>query len=167
MRKKSSIYLTSFLLCANILTVASVYIRFGRENMLLYFYEILQSIMKEKHLSIPAVARLSGLPDSTIRSILARKNRTVALEVAFKLAKGLDVSLEELNGEPRAALADTFPGERERARESEGAVSDRTQGAAELSTARKRLLKKVGELDEGELSAVSAFIKYLGEAKRE
>lgn len=52
-----------------------------------------------KNLSIPDVARMSGLPDSTIRSIISRKNKTVALEVAFKLAKGLNVSLEELNGE--------------------------------------------------------------------
>lgn len=65
----------------------------------MHFYEILQSIMKQKNLSIPDVARLSGLPDSTIRSILSRKNKTVALEVAFKLSRGLNISLEELNGE--------------------------------------------------------------------
>ncbi len=65
----------------------------------MYFYEILQTIMQEKNLKIPDVARLSDLPDSTIRSIISRKNKTVALEVAFKLSKGLNVSLEELNGE--------------------------------------------------------------------
>ena len=65
----------------------------------MYFYEILKSIMNEKNLSIPDVARLSGLPDSTIRSMLTRKNKTVALEVAFKLSRGLNVSLEQLNGE--------------------------------------------------------------------
>lgn len=65
----------------------------------MYFYEILQEIMDEKSLSIPDVARLSGLTDSTIRSIINRKNKTVALEVAFKLSKGLNVSLERLNGE--------------------------------------------------------------------
>ena len=64
----------------------------------MYFYEILQSIMQERNLSIPDVARLSGLPDSTIRSILTRKNKTVALEVAFKLEKELNVSVAELNG---------------------------------------------------------------------
>lgn len=65
----------------------------------MYFYEILQSIMNEKKLKIPDVARMCGLPDSTIRSIINRKNKTVALEVAFKLSKGLNVSLEKLNGE--------------------------------------------------------------------
>ena len=68
----------------------------------MYFYEILQSIMQERNLSIPDVARLSGLPDSTVRSILTRKNKTVALEVAFKLEKGLNVSVAELNGEQSA-----------------------------------------------------------------
>lgn len=63
------------------------------------FYEILQTIMNEKGLNIPDVARLSGLPDSTVRSIITRKNKSVALEVAFKISKGLDVPIERLNGE--------------------------------------------------------------------
>lgn len=65
----------------------------------LYFYEILQSIMVEKGLKIPDVARLTGLTDSTIRSIISRKNKTVALEVAFKISRGLDIPIERLNGE--------------------------------------------------------------------
>lgn len=65
----------------------------------MYFYEILESIMAKKNLSVPEVARLCGLRDSTVRSIISRKNKTIALEVAFKLAKGLNVSIEELNGE--------------------------------------------------------------------
>ncbi|MCI8643976.1 MAG: helix-turn-helix transcriptional regulator [Lachnospiraceae bacterium] len=105
----------------------------------MYFYEILQSIMKQKNLNIPEVARLSGLPDSTIRSIISRKNKTVALEVAFKLAKGLNVSLRELNGEENIIPAD-------------------------ISLERKRLLREVQELPEEKLCAVSAFIKYLKEA---
>lgn len=55
--------------------------------------------MKEKKLTIPEVSRLTGLTDSTIRSIISRKNKTVALEVAFKIAKGLNVPIEELNGD--------------------------------------------------------------------
>ena len=106
----------------------------------MYFYEILQSIMEEKNLSIPDVARLSGLPDSTIRSILSRKNKTVALEVAFKLEKGLNVSVAELNGEQTIIPPD-------------------------ISKERKRLIREVKELPEEKLSAVAAFIKYLKEAK--
>lgn len=62
-------------------------------------YRILLNIMKEKKLSIPEVARICGLSDSTVRGIITRKQRSIALEVAFKLANGLNVSLERLNGE--------------------------------------------------------------------
>ncbi len=63
------------------------------------FYEILLSIMHEKSLNIPDVARATGLSDSTIRSIISRKTKNITLEVAFKMSKGLNVSLERLNGE--------------------------------------------------------------------
>lgn len=64
------------------------------------FYQILQEIMDEKGLNIPAVARKCKLSDATVRSIINRKQKNVALEVAFKLADGLHVSLERLNGDP-------------------------------------------------------------------
>ena len=63
------------------------------------FYQILLEIMDEKSFSIPDVARATGLSDSTIRSIISRKTKKVSLDVAFKMYKGLDVSLERLNGE--------------------------------------------------------------------
>lgn len=62
------------------------------------FYLILEEIMKEKGMNIPAVARACGLPDTTVRSIMVRKQKNVALEVAFKLSQGLGVSLQRLNG---------------------------------------------------------------------
>ena len=60
---------------------------------------ILQEIMNEKGLNIAEVSRLCGLPDSTVRGIITRKQKSTALEVAFKLSKGLNVTLERLNGE--------------------------------------------------------------------
>lgn len=62
------------------------------------FYKILQGIMSEKNMTIPDVSRATGIPDSTIRSIITRKTKNISLEVAFKLSKGLDVTLERLNG---------------------------------------------------------------------
>lgn len=64
------------------------------------FYEILQQITAEKGLSIPEVARLCGLSDGTVRSMVVRKSKYITLEVAFKMANGLGVSLERLNGIP-------------------------------------------------------------------
>lgn len=63
------------------------------------FHEILSEIMEEKGISIPDVARICGLTDSTVRSIIDRKQKKIALNVAFKLSKGLNVSLNRLNGE--------------------------------------------------------------------
>ena len=62
------------------------------------FYLFLEKIMEDRQLSIPDISRLSGLSDSTIRSAIVRKQKHVALEVAFKLSEGLNVSLEEING---------------------------------------------------------------------
>lgn len=62
------------------------------------FYEILGQIMEEKGLGIADVARICGLTDSTVRSIFDRRQRKIALNVAFKLSDGLGVSLERLNG---------------------------------------------------------------------
>lgn len=63
------------------------------------FYKVLLQIMNERSLTIPDVSRATGLSDSTIRSIISRKTKNITLEVAFKISKGLDVSLERLNGE--------------------------------------------------------------------
>lgn len=65
------------------------------------FYKILQDIMAEKQMGIPDVARACGLSDSTVRSIIDRKAKNVTLEVAFKMQRGLGVTLERLNGEEK------------------------------------------------------------------
>lgn len=61
-------------------------------------YEILSEIMEYEGLSIANVAKKCGLPDSTVRGIVTRKQKTISLEVAFKISNGLGVSLEKLNG---------------------------------------------------------------------
>lgn len=63
------------------------------------FYKVLESLMEAKNLSIPDISRSTGLSDSTLRSIISRKTKNISLEVAFKLSEGLNVTLEELNGD--------------------------------------------------------------------
>lgn len=65
------------------------------------FYKILEDIMSEKDMSIPDVSRATGISDSTLRSIINRKTKSASLEVAFKISKGLNVSLERLNGDAK------------------------------------------------------------------
>ena len=69
------------------------------------FYTILSEIMSEKGLSVADVARICDLTDSTVRSIIDRKQKKVALNVAFKLSDGLGVSLERLNGMPDTKIS--------------------------------------------------------------
>lgn len=65
----------------------------------MYFYEIMETLMEKRNLKVADVAKLCGLPDSTVRSIFLRKQKSIALEIAFKISKGLNVSLELLNGD--------------------------------------------------------------------
>lgn len=61
-------------------------------------YEVLSDIMAYEGISIAQVAKKCRLPDSTVRGIVTRKQKTVSLDVAYKLSDGLGVSLERLNG---------------------------------------------------------------------
>lgn len=64
--------------------------------------------MKKRNLSIPDISRATDLSDSTLRSILSRKTKNISLEVAFKLSEGLNVSLEELNGNEEIPQGNSF-----------------------------------------------------------
>lgn len=63
-------------------------------------YKILLEIMEARKLSVANVSKLCDIPDSTVRGIIKREQKTVALDVAYKLSDGLNVSLEYLNGLP-------------------------------------------------------------------
>ncbi len=69
------------------------------------FYELLERIMQERDLTVASLARETDLPDSTIRSILARKSKTVALDVAAKISKNLNI--------PMSYFCDCAPCEKE------------------------------------------------------
>lgn len=103
------------------------------------FYLTLQEIMKQKGLTIPEVARSCGLTDSTVRSIIDRKQKKIALNIAFKLSHGLGVSLERLNGEQ----VDTTP------------IQD---FGILLNNAEKEFIKKYRTLDEYGKAAVDSIL---------
>lgn len=66
------------------------------------FYQMLASLMHRRNMTVPEVARACGLSDSTVRSILDRKQKKIAFNVALKLSRGLDIPLESLAGEDHA-----------------------------------------------------------------
>lgn len=73
------------------------------------FAEILSQLMDERKLTIAETSRLTNVPDATLRSIIRRNSESVALDVAFKIALGFNVSLSYLNGNdndlPKTVLA--------------------------------------------------------------
>ena len=73
------------------------------------FYEILNEIMEEKNMSIADGAKKCNLTDSTVRSIIDRKQKKIALNIAFKLSDGLQISLERLNGIPEKKHTNLSP----------------------------------------------------------
>lgn len=112
------------------------------------FYIILKEIMDEKDMTISDVSKVSGLTDSTVRSIIDRKQKKVALNVAFKLSKGLNVSLERLNGmEEPNKKSPTISGEAERVARAFDALDEHGQSVVRvvLEEERQRMAADVPE----------------------
>lgn len=114
------------------------------------FYKILSEIMSEKGMSISEVASVCGLTDSTVRSIIQRKQKRVFLDVAFKMKKGLGVSLQRLNGE----------------------TEKDTISSAQVNVGDKRLdgiienYKELNEFGKDELAKQAEHLTYIPEYKK-
>ena len=121
----------------------------------MFFYEILENIMNEKSLKVSDVAKLTNLTDSTVRSMIKRKNKSVSLEVAFKLSKGLNVSLEELNGEN---ISQEIPKCKQKFNENE--IKEN------ISLKDKEILSLYNQLDEGDKGEIRGEIKQMLKAEK-
>ena len=119
----------------------------------MFFYEILENIMDEKSLKVSDVAKLSNLTDSTVRSMITRKNKTVSLEVAFKLSKGLNVSLEELNGEN---ISQEMLNDKKKVNEIKKNISRQDE----------EILALYNQLDEGDKGEIRGEIKQMLKAEK-
>lgn len=64
------------------------------------FYKILEEILNEQDIGIREASKMCDVSEATLRSIFNRKQKRIALDVAYKLHLGLNVSLERLNGDP-------------------------------------------------------------------
>ena len=64
------------------------------------FYKILEEILNEQDIGIREAAKMCDVSEATLRSIFNRKQKRIALDVAYKRHRGLNVSLERLNGDP-------------------------------------------------------------------
>jgi len=110
-------------------------------------HEILQQVMDEKDMSVADIARACGLSDSTVRAIMRRKSKTVALEVAFKLAAGLNMDIDCLYGE-EAELNESATGEKPAAEKDEGLSKTKREFIEFIDTLDDEQIKRVRELVE-------------------
>lgn len=72
--------------------------------------EFIQSHMAEKGISQAELARRSGVPASTISSIIIRNNDRVAIEMMLKLCEVLECDLEEYINSLKKEQDKTMPG---------------------------------------------------------
>lgn len=59
----------------------------------------LRDFMEKQRLSSPALARMAGVPESTIKNILQGKSKNPEYRTLGPIAKALGVSLHQLTGE--------------------------------------------------------------------
>lgn len=69
------------------------------------FRERLRELMAERDISVAALAKLSGVPDPTLRSVLKREKSKIQLDVAADIATSLEVPLPDMIDEPGAQFS--------------------------------------------------------------
>ena len=62
----------------------------------MYFKTNLIYLMDIKKLSAPTLAKLSGVPKTTINSIKSTNSKSLNLETAYKIAKAFHISLDTM-----------------------------------------------------------------------
>lgn len=60
--------------------------------------ERLQRLMTERGMNVATLSRASGVPHTTLQSILEGKSRSPTIGTVYKIALGFDLSIEELMG---------------------------------------------------------------------
>ncbi|MEA5058044.1 MAG: helix-turn-helix transcriptional regulator [Anaerotignum propionicum] len=58
--------------------------------------EKLKNILMDKSISVSELARISGIPKTTIYSIISRESKSARYDVVAKLAKALDINIIDL-----------------------------------------------------------------------
>jgi transcriptional regulator with XRE-family HTH domain len=115
------------------------------------FGKKLQNYLDEKEISIAEAARLTGLSDSTIRSIIKRNSETIGVVVGIKLAHGLGISTDVINGWCGAA---TLPADEQEAR-------------AMVAQESKELLANINLLSPEDAAQVRGLIQHLAQRGRD
>ena len=104
----------------------------------------LYEFLEARNMSIAEAARATGLSDNTLRSIIKRDSDKIGIHVAIQIAKGFNVSIDEIQGWTSVALP----------------KSD-NEALAILEKERAELLSDISKLSANDQEQVKGLIRYL------
>jgi plasmid maintenance system antidote protein VapI len=111
----------------------------------LAFGKNLQNYMDTHGLSISDVVRLSGVPYTTIHSIIKRDSANIAIDVAVKISKALGVSIDDIQG---------WTG-------NQKIPADQNEALSMLEKERRELLDDINQLSPADQEQIKALIRHL------
>ena len=59
-------------------------------------WEKLEKHLKQKKISMYQLSKMTGIPEATINNIKHKRIKSISFHVAYKIAKALEIDLEEL-----------------------------------------------------------------------
>jgi len=62
------------------------------------FGKKLQELLDAKNISIAEAARITGISDNTLRSIIARDSNEIGISIAVKISKAFRISIDDIQG---------------------------------------------------------------------
>ena len=59
-------------------------------------WEKLEKYLKQKKISMYQLSKMTGIPEATINNIKHKRIKSISFHAAYKIAKSLEINLEEL-----------------------------------------------------------------------
>jgi plasmid maintenance system antidote protein VapI len=115
------------------------------------FGKNLQNYMKENNLEIGDVVKLTGVPYTTIYSIIERDSDNVAVTVAIRISKGLGISIDDIQNWTNAHAI----------------PRDEQEATAMLEKERRDLLADIRLLSPEDAEQVKGLIQHLAQRGRD
>lgn len=102
------------------------------------FKERLKKILKEKEITQYKLSKLSGIPQTTLSSIMNERSKSPSLDIVMQIAKTLGVTVSELIGEVEE----------------------------EFTPELKELIKSARSLDKEEINAITGIAQTMKKLKK-
>ena len=121
----------------------------------------LDSKMKEKGISQAELSRRSGVPASTISSLINRNNERVAIESLLKLCEVIGCDINEYIDTLRTAVPKELQPYKMPDTKRAVGIDFGNKNMLPVSTTRSAAFRKISELSDEELSELEMFADFL------